>query len=343
MRKEGSKFELRLVQNPVRFRQYYNYDTISEILYFFLLFCLTLIRFGANCFTVKGRWDLLLGGLRKIENVNQQNVKIPMKTPKIIKNSLLFGMFFALVFSPANAATIISDSFSIAQGFAQNGALNSGLYDTSETAGVNVSPGANFTLSVSINAGTLSATGFTFVNGVLANLGGTNYSSYVDPGLVGAFLVTLDADYTGPTPGDAAPIPNYKLQLNITNVSLWAAGFEAQGLSGTLGWTETTAGNAQAQTPVSIETNPGANWLTLANYNNVAWTPTGFESTGTNQARTFGQAQTGAGFAEDGFLVTGNIVLTYDAVPEPSTAGLIFLAVGVGGFSFLRRQAVRVS
>lgn len=259
-------------------------------------------------------------------------------TLKSIKAAVFSGVSCALAFTSADAATIISDNFSIAQGFVGVGP-SIGAFNTSETSSVNVSPGANFTLNVPITAAALSTTGGTFVDGILANAGtGNNYTAYT----TSAFLVTLDALYVGATPGDAAPTANYKMQLNITSIRIWAAGFAPQGDSYTLGWTETTSGNVQSQTPQSIETNPGPNWLYLANYDNVVWTPTGFQSAGFNQTRTFGLAESVAnGFALDGFLVTGNIVMTYDAVPEPSTIGLIFLGITLAGSPLLRRRRIK--
>ncbi len=249
---------------------------------------------------------------------------------KTIVIATLGGMLSALALTSVNAATIVSDNFSIAQGY-----VAPGIFNTSETSSVNVSPGANFDLDVSVIGAALSTTGFTFINGVLGGTLGGNYSSYSSS----VFSVALDASYVGPTPLDAAAIPDYKLQLNITGISIWAAGFSLQGQSSTLGWTETTVGNTQAQTQQSIETNPGPNWLTLANYVNLIWTPSGFQSAGEDQTRTFGLAQSiPDNFALDGFLVTGNIVLTYTAVPEPGSTGLV-LSAAVIGFIMLHRRA----
>lgn len=253
---------------------------------------------------------------------------------KALKSTLLFGMISAAVFSSGNAASIIGN-FSIAQGF-----TDAATFNTTETSSVNVLP-VNFTLSTVIVAAASSQSGFAFPNGDYGIGGlGANWSAYTTPG----FLVTLDATYVGGTPGDAAPIPNYKVQLNITSISIRAAAFAPQGDSYTLGWTETTPGNTQSQSPQSIETNPGPNWLTLANWDNLAWAPAGFQNTGLDQSRTFGLAESNlSGFALDGFLVTGNIVMTYDAVPEPSTMGLIFLAAGVVGFSSRRRKTLWIA
>lgn len=239
-------------------------------------------------------------------------------TTKIV--TTLSGVLCALALVSGHAATITSDSFYIAQGFAPTGVPNVGAFDTSETSAVNVSPGADFTLNASVIAQTLSTTGFTFVDAVLGGYSGSSYSSFSSS----AFSVTLDAAYVGATPLDAAAIPDYKLQLNITSISIYAASFSDQGVSSALGWTETTAGNAQAQSQVSIETNPDPNWLYLSNYVNLAWAPDGFQSAGADQTRTFGLAQSiPNNFALDGFVVTGNIVLTYTAVPEPATLGLL--------------------
>jgi len=257
---------------------------------------------------------------------------------KPIAIAISSGMALALTFTSAKAATVVSDNFYIAQGFAPTGNPNQGVFDTTETSGVNVSPGANFTLNASVIAQTLSTTGFTFVNGVMGGYSGSSFSSYSSS----VFSVMLDAAYVGPTPLDAAASPDYKLQLNITSISIWAASFSPQGESSTLGWTETTAGNAQTQTQVSIETNPGPNWLYLTNYVNLAWTPGGFQSTGEDQLRTFGLAQSiPENFALEGFQVSGNIVLTYTAVPEPATTGLLLVAASLGVVVFRSRRALR--
>jgi hypothetical protein len=255
-------------------------------------------------------------------------------TTKIV--TTLSGMFCALALASGHAATITSDNFSIAQGYVNSG--GSYQFDTSETSSVNVSPGINFNLNVSVIGAALSPTGFTFINGVL----GSSVADYASSYSSSVFSVALNASYVGPTPLDAAVNPDYKLQLNITSISIYAASFSAQGVSSTLGWTETTVGNAQAQTQQSIVTNPGPNWLTRDNYVNLIWTPNGFQTEGDAQGRTFGLAQSiPDNFALDGFLVTGNIVLTYTAVPEPGTIGLLVSAAAIGFFVVRRRAQVR--
>lgn len=265
-------------------------------------------------------------------------------------------MTCALAFGSATAGTITSDTFSLAQGYVYVGAGTGGVWNTSETSSVNASPGANFTLSVPITMGFYNnATGFfstngpTFVNGTLGVSGvqdGISKAGDYNAGFKvgqGSFTATLNAAYTGPTPGDAAALPNYKIQINITNISIYAAGAQAQGTTGTLAWDETTALNPQSQTPQGVTVNPDPNWTYLANYHNIGWTPTGFQSTGVAQDRTFGLF-TGAGDsggtdkALDGFLVTGNIVVTYDTVPEPTTVGLVLLGLTLAGFPRLRRR-----
>lgn len=252
--------------------------------------------------------------IREMEGVVTKNPgRISMNA---IAKVLMAATGLALA-SSANAATIISDNFSIGYGWLNNS------WNTTETASVNTGPGSNFLLNLSFATNGFSNTGPSFTNRVLGTVTSSGYVS-----ISTTFSTTLTATYTGPAPLDAAALPNYRLQLNITGISLYVAPSTIQA-GQTANFRETTVGNTQAQSaqPVSAT----GNFTTLASYVNLVWDPNDFQSAGQSQARTFSlETVSPTALGADGFQVFGNIVLTYDAVPEPATFGLLGAAALVG-------------
>jgi hypothetical protein len=215
----------------------------------------------------------------------------------------------------ASAATITSTPFSIGYG----STAPNGLWSTSEFP--QTLPGGDFLLTVDVAGDGQSRTGITFTNGVPDELGGINnaYSA-----AAGSFAASLTGTYNG-TPGDVAAIPNYHVEVQISQMSFYGSA------GGTANLKETTLGHEQSQ---SAQTLPAA--YTFAQF---VWDSgsglTNYSSVGTTQTRTFGIDDSPAGGAFlDGFQASGNIVVTYDAVPEPASLGLMAL----GGLLLVRRR-----
>lgn len=255
----------------------------------------------------------------KIEETPQNEIN--MKTPslKSIKIAAFFGMSFIMAFTSGNAATLNSSNITWGLGF-----VNPGVWDTSETSSVNIGPVADFSFTMTAASPAFSTGGSTFINAILGPYSTSDYSSAVGPTLP---TITIGATYTGPTPGDAAPLPNYKLQLVITNISVRAAAVYANS-SATIKWNETTVGNLGSSSPISINLATPANpFVDYTTYAPVAWAPSGFDSNGLSQTRTFTIDQSVADqFVIDGMQFSGYVVLSYDAIPEPGSLALLAIA-----------------
>jgi hypothetical protein len=236
------------------------------------------------------------------------------------KFGLVLGLCVLAASLQATAATISSDSFTFALGktsadFAWNGNENAAT-NSPATIG-------DFTYSPSATSDAFSGTGPTFGGMTLANGNPGNFSGYSND-----FVLNITGSYAG-TPGD-----NCKVNVEITNVSIYGVAYSGLS-SGDFQFTETTPGHAASSPAVALNTVTAGDILALggaANYNLLAWNPDDFDVDGTSFTRTF--VLGGSAFAIDGLVVEGKVNLTYDAVPEPATLGLLIL----GGLGLLRRK-----
>jgi hypothetical protein len=250
----------------------------------------------------------------------------------------------------ADTGTIISSSFSLGYGATTYG-IQSAQWDTSETAGSNTSVTGPFSLSVVFSSRTPAADGDSYDNGASGSgpvfTGRTLADSPGGPGTGFSswsprFQVTVSGSYTGGTPVDAAPIPNYQFSLAITSIRIWGTALDYGSVSDRdLYFTETTPLHGASSPPqlLPYRTNPFESVHEAAYYAQLAWDPTDFNTAGLSDARTF--VLDTASFphqrAIDGFEVFGNLVVTYDAIPEPGT--MMFL--GLGGLLLIRRRRTR--
>jgi len=216
--------------------------------------------------------------------------------------------------SMVSAGQIVSENFSIAFGVAPNGGS---LWNTQENEAANTPPGENFELDVKVDGEAMSQTGPTFKERKLGGVDGGSMS-----GTVEKFLATIVGKYTGPAPADAANPPNYRIQVNISEISLYASaiGDEAGSIpTFTLNFNEVTFDHEQSQEAQSIEIKPGR-FTNAANYDQIVWQPKNYASPAGDidqeQGRLFDLTESERNaLAIDAFEVSGNIVLTYDSKP----------------------------
>lgn len=247
----------------------------------------------------------------------------------------VFGMVNVYAASDMRGAVITSDTFSVSMGKTSSTAN----WNTTETASVNVSPGNLFALTVNVASGSYSTGGPTFTDAVIGTYGSSSFS-----GKTSDFNVFMSAAYAGPTPTDAAATPNYQLTFVITNISVYAAS-NAVGDTHTLNWREVPTSitpTSQSQSPQTLEFTE--TWQNAAGYEKLAWdpsdTPIAISARGNGVTRNFVlDTEDGKVFALDGYQVTGYIQLTYDAVPEPKTYGLLGLFGSGVVFGYLRRKS----
>jgi hypothetical protein len=223
----------------------------------------------------------------------------------------------------AGAATITSGNFSIGYGFSAT-QTGSG-WTTTETAAQNVGLTGDFGLSIDPTSSLSSSGGPIFTNRVLQT--GTNGSR---SGWPTDFQATITGSYTG-TPADAASNPDYHIQVSITEISIYGTDYY---VDGTLGFNETTPGNTQSQTPQTINSSSLTNGWDAAAYTQVSWDPTDVSVAGLSQTRTFTLSPSSRSQQVDGFEVFGNVVVIYNAVPEPASMGLL----AAGGLLLMRRR-----
>jgi len=155
----------------------------------------------------------------------------------------------------------------------------------------------------------------------------------------GGFSLPISASYNGPAPVDAAPTPNYRLRIELTNVSIWGA--TTQAVNNTLAWDEITPGHAQTSGSINLTL---ANNETLldapSSYTQLVWDPSDYDETIGGLNSTFTRTMdflvgTGNdGKIGDGIQVDGRVVLVYDAIPEPASLGLF----GLAGAALLGRR-----
>jgi hypothetical protein len=146
-------------------------------------------------------------------------------------------------------------------------------------------------------------------------------------------MASIAAAYTGPAPIDAASTPNYQIQLNISQVSIYGMNYSGFTAS-TLAFTETTAGHMANSPAINLISADPAN--DVSNYTKLLWNPEDFAELGFSSTRTFMLLAEDES-PVDGFEIFGTITLTYDAmVPEPSS--MLMLGMGTLLLSMRRRQ-----
>ena len=237
------------------------------------------------------------------------------------------------------AAVVTSADFSMGYG----AYLGLPIWTTDETAAVNTpTTQGNFTFAPAPTGKRGGGFGPKFVNRILSTgVDGDNQCA-VSFGTE-HFTVPIVASYNGPAPIDVDPInPGYKLEIEITNISVWAAAY--LGYSTSAKWDETTSGHTASSPAITlIETNEGYN---VEKYRQLAWDPDDYETSLGSLNSSFTRmfkiipVVSGSDFRMvDGVEVMGRVHLVYNLIPEPMTVA--FLAVG-GFLAMLRPRRSRV-
>ncbi len=205
---------------------------------------------------------------------------------------------------------IVSDNFSIALGA---NSVTSPVWTVEGNESDNVFPGSSFALSVDLEGEALSPSGPTFLGRRLGTISGVGIV-----GRAGKFIATISGKYTGPAPGDAANPPNYRIQVNVTAISIYAAALgDGSASSFMLNFNEVTSGQEQSQEEQPIEFR-AESFSNLSNYTQLVWAPKNYPSPigaiDQEQGRIFDLTENEPNSAAiDGFEISGNIVLLYDS------------------------------
>lgn len=232
----------------------------------------------------------------------------------------------------AEAASITSAPFSFGYGYTPAASWN-----TSETSGFNTpTVQGNFTFTPTLSGGGFDSTGPVFTGRVLGT-GGGDYiaTSIAYPGVPG-LLASIAAAYTGPAPINAAPVPNYQIQLNISQVSIYGANYFPGFSASTLAFTELTPGHTSNSPAISL--NNDAPIYKPSQVTQLVWDPADYNENGFTFTRSFGLLAEDES-PVDGFEVFGTVTLLYDAVvPAPEPSSLMLLGLGTVALSLRRRR-----
>jgi hypothetical protein len=230
----------------------------------------------------------------------------------------------------AEAVSITSAPFSFGYGYTP--AAN---WNTSETAAFNTpTVQGNFTFTPTVTGGGFDGTGPVFTGRVLGNGGGDFIATSIAyPGQAG-LLASIAAAYTGPLPIDAAPVPNYQIQLNISKVSIYGADYTGFGVP-SLAFTELTPGHVSNSPAIAL---PSSSPIQFANQMvQLVWDPADYAENGFTFTRSFGLLAVNES-PVDGFEVFGTVTLLYENIPAPEPSSIVLLGLGTVVLSLHRRR-----
>jgi hypothetical protein len=256
----------------------------------------------------------------------------PMKTRYQAQLCLLGILAVLLLFAGAtHAATINSSPFSIGYGAQVNATPT---WNTVETSSAN-SPTTqgDFTFSPVLTGGIFSGNGpIVSVPGGVRTLATGGAGQNV--GNSGTFGATINASWTGPTPGDAAATPNYQISLVIDSIRIYGTISTSFPTGNDLAFGETTVGHTGTSPAIILNTTT-ANYQIATNYNQLTWDPADYFDAGTTTSRSFNLVAAASRPVDD-FEVFGHVVLSYDVIPEPGAVALV-LAAGIA-LTFIRSR-----
>ncbi len=266
-----------------------------------------------------------------------------------MKMRVLVGFIASAAFTwsaSVQAATLTSADFSLAYGSDVDNTNPVTVWRTNETAGTNTATTiGDFTFAPAPVGASWDVPGPTFVNRTLATGAGNNVAWFGNPA-ARPFAVPVTASYNGAAPGDVSGTPDYKLQIEITKISVYGARYDANQLA-TMAWDETTSGHTQTSPSVNLQiVFSAADTNNASKYTLLDWNPDDYDvsiaSLNDTFTRTF-DILPGDSLDYrfgDGLIIEGRVHLTYNAVPEPMS----FILFGIGllgmvGYGKYRRMS----
>ncbi len=244
----------------------------------------------------------------------------------LLISASLACLLFASTGNLAFAKTLSSAAFSLAYGWSPtdpSGNTDIRSWNTNETATTNTpTTQGDFMFAPAPMGPNFSATGVSFVNRVLMDRGG--YSARVGP----TFELPVTGSFTGSAPADAAEVPNYRLRLEISKLSVWAGQHPSSETDPSLLWQETTSEHTAESPPLTLQVSDDFNEVRY--YDQLLWNPDDYEVPLTNLndsfTRVFDLPATADPLLVDlryleGLEIEGVVRLVYDAIPGAGLEG----------------------
>lgn len=265
--------------------------------------------------------------------------------------TLAGGLLVALLAASAVQADLMkmiaSSDFCFAYG-ATEGAGNP--WTTTENTATN-SPTTQGDFSMSAapsSTGPWSGRGVIFTNRTMGQGDGTTGRS----AWAGDFAaLPITGSYNGLAPADVDPTnPDYKLNLEITGISIYGHHYTTgSSASSSMAWSEVTVSHESTMSPsVSLPTSDNTSkdrWNDPAYYAKVAWDPGDWfaplASLNSSSVRSFDILGGGPNDYRllDGLEISGRVILSYNAVPEPSMLAIMAVAfVGLLAYAWRKQR-----
>ena len=255
---------------------------------------------------------------------------------RLVERLCCAALLMAATTPALQGASIVSAPFSFGFGWSPTDPLGNPdirSWNTNETASTNtpIVQGL-FSCTAAPFGENFSPTGVSFPDRVLTDRGG--FSGRISP----PFVVPVTAIYDGAAPPDVAAIPNYRLRLEISKISIWAGDHNStEGSDGMMAWSETTSGHEATSPAVTVQMTNDFN--EAQRYTQLVWDPVDYDvplaALNDPITRTFDILNESSLRWADGLEVEGRVSLIY-AVPEPASLALIVFFMGIAAFHSIR-------
>jgi hypothetical protein len=237
---------------------------------------------------------------------------------------------------------LASSDFQIAVGYtATNPPGPTGMWSTSEATSYNAPVQGPFSVTAAPTSPHFWGGGPRLsANGTLVTGGPFDWSAWVGYDSTDRFTVPITAKYVGAAPTDRSQIPNYRLRIEITSISIQARSF-VNGNQNSLSFAEVTPGHPQVSPSITLVPAGGTFSTEVAlgsSYQELQWDPSDYnvslpamDSAVTRQFDLTPYSDpSGVGDlrAIDGLKIQGRVKLLYDATPL-SRADSILITKGL--------------